>query len=100
MFGIVCKFYFILSKIIYNVIVKYYFILVGGSDATRKYWTAFLQDTDLLLFVVDASDINKLSSAASILKQLLSDARMDDVPILVVANKQVNIFNNTYLRIH
>ncbi|XP_003492360.1 ADP-ribosylation factor-like protein 3 [Bombus vosnesenskii] len=61
---------------------------IGGSDPTRKYWTAFLQDTDLLLFVVDASDVNKLSSAASILKQLLSDARMDDIPILVIANKQ------------
>lgn len=71
-------------------------MLVGGSDPTRKYWTAFLQDTDLLLFVVDASDVNKLSSAASILKQLLSDARMDDIPILVIANKQVNIFDYTY----
>lgn len=61
---------------------------IGGSDSTRKYWSAFLQDTDLLMFVVDASDVNKLSSAAFILKQLLSDARMDDVPILVIANKQ------------
>ncbi|KOC70303.1 ADP-ribosylation factor 3 [Habropoda laboriosa] len=71
-----------------NGMVFYNIWDIGGSDATRKYWTAFLQDTDLLLFVVDASDPTKLSLAASILKQLLSDSRMDDVPILIVANKQ------------
>ncbi|XP_034181825.1 uncharacterized protein LOC117605078 [Osmia lignaria lignaria] len=61
---------------------------IGGADATRKYWTAFLQDTDLLLFVVDASDVNKLSLAAITLKQLLGDARLETVPILIIANKQ------------
>ncbi|XP_076623954.1 uncharacterized protein LOC143343200 [Colletes latitarsis] len=61
---------------------------IGGADASRKYWTAFLQDTDLLLFVVDASDADKLSLAASVLKELVGDARMDNVPILVIANKQ------------
>lgn len=66
-------------------------MIVGGADATRKYWTAFLQDTDLLLFIVDASDTDKLSLAASTIKELLGDARMDNVSILVVANKQVNV---------
>lgn len=61
---------------------------IGGADATRKYWASFLQDTDLLIFVVDASDTNKLSTAVSTLKQLLGDSRMDTVPILVIANKQ------------
>ena len=61
---------------------------IGGGDPTRKYWGALLQDTDLLLFVVDSSDPNKLPLAASTLKQLVGDVRMDVVPILVVANKQ------------
>ncbi|XP_015429616.1 PREDICTED: ADP-ribosylation factor-like protein 3 [Dufourea novaeangliae] len=61
---------------------------IGGADTARKYWAAFLEDTDLLVFVVDASDIEKLSLAASTLKQLLDDARMENVPILVIANKQ------------
>lgn len=39
--------------------------------------------------MVDASDANKLPLAVSTLKQLLGDQRMDNVPILVVANKQV-----------
>ncbi|KAG7190812.1 hypothetical protein KM043_006882 [Ampulex compressa] len=61
---------------------------IGGASNTRKYWATFLQDTDLLIFVVDASDTNKLSLAVSMLKQLLGDSRMDTVPILVIANKQ------------
>lgn len=61
---------------------------IDGSAETRKYWNSFLQDTDLLVFMVDASDLSKLSSAVSTLKELLGDTRMDNVPILVVANKQ------------
>ncbi|KAF7404986.1 hypothetical protein HZH66_003892 [Vespula vulgaris] len=61
---------------------------IGGAENNRKYWSTFLQDTDLLIFMVDASDTSKLSLAVSTLKQLLGDSRMDTVPILVIANKQ------------
>lgn len=61
---------------------------IGGAEDTRKHWSIFFQDTDLLLFMVDASDSDKLSIAVSKFKQLLGDSRMDTVPILVIANKQ------------
>lgn len=61
---------------------------IGGAENNRKYWSTFLQDTDLLIFMVDASNTNKLSLAVSTFKQLLGDSRIDTVPILVVANKQ------------
>ncbi|XP_057335689.1 uncharacterized protein LOC130674387 [Microplitis mediator] len=61
---------------------------IGGSDEVRKHWNNFLQDTDLLLFMVDASDANQLSQAVLSLKEILGDNRMDNVPILVIANKQ------------
>lgn len=61
---------------------------IGGAEKSRKYWSTFLQDTDLLIFMVDASDTSKLSLAVSTLKQLTGDTRMDTVPILVIANKQ------------
>ncbi|XP_063986831.1 ADP-ribosylation factor-like protein 2 [Diachasmimorpha longicaudata] len=61
---------------------------IGGGDDTRKYWSNFLQDTDLLVFLVDAANSAKLAVAVQMLKQLLGDQRMDSVPILVVANKQ------------
>lgn len=62
---------------------------IGGAEDTKQYWNNFLQDTDLLLFMVDASsDLHKLSVAVSTFKQLLGDSRIDNVPILVLANKQ------------
>ncbi|XP_034936642.1 ADP-ribosylation factor-like protein 3 [Chelonus insularis] len=61
---------------------------IGGSEETKQHWSNFLQDTDLLVFMVDASDADKLSQAVLALKQLLGDSRMDNVPILVIANKQ------------
>lgn len=71
---------------------------VGGAEETRTYWSNFLQDTDLLIFMVDASDVTKLSLAVSTLKELLGDQRMDNVPILVVANKQVSNILGQHLK--
>nr|CAD7433425.1 unnamed protein product [Timema monikensis] len=61
---------------------------VGGREPFRKYWVNFLQDTDLLVFVVDAADAHNLSLAVTEVKRLLGDDRMAKVPILVLANKQ------------
>nr|CAD7453313.1 unnamed protein product [Timema tahoe] len=61
---------------------------VGGRERFRKYWVNFLQDTDLLVFVVDAADTHNLSLAVTEVKRLLGDDRMAKVPILVLANKQ------------
>lgn len=63
---------------------------VGGSESVRKYWGNFMQDTDLLVFVVDASDLHNLSLAVKEVKTLLGDDRLTRVPILVLANKQVS----------
>lgn len=43
--------------------------------------------------MVDASDANQLSQAVLSLKEILGDSRMDNVPILVIANKQVSFIN-------
>ncbi|PSN46206.1 hypothetical protein C0J52_13147 [Blattella germanica] len=61
---------------------------VGGGEKVRKYWGNFLQDTDLLVFVVDASDPHNLSLAVKEFKSLLGEDRLNRVPILILANKQ------------
>ena len=66
---------------------------VGGSESVRKYWGNFLQDTDLLVFVVDAADMHNLSLGVKEIKTLLGDDRLAGVPILVLANKQVSSQN-------
>jgi len=65
--------------------------LVGGKESVRRYWAKFFQDTDILVFVVDASNSSNLSLVVNEIKSLLGDARLASVPILVLANKQVII---------
>lgn len=65
--------------------------LVGGKESVRRYWAKFFQDTDVLVFVVDASNNSNLSVVVSEIKSLLGDARLASVPILVLANKQVSL---------
>ncbi|XP_063231125.1 uncharacterized protein LOC134535784 [Bacillus rossius redtenbacheri] len=61
---------------------------IGGRESVRRYWGNFLQDTDLLVFVVDAADAHNLSRDVKEVKTLLGDERLAGVPMLVVANKQ------------
>ncbi|XP_049776325.1 uncharacterized protein LOC126166016 [Schistocerca cancellata] len=61
---------------------------IGGGPNVRPYWSNFLQDTDLLVFVVDAADDHNLPLAFRELKSLLGDERLAHVPLLVLANKQ------------
>ncbi|KAG8236993.1 hypothetical protein J437_LFUL017114 [Ladona fulva] len=59
---------------------------VGGG--ARRYWVKFLQDTDLLVFVVDSCNPNIIPQASKELKKLLGDVRLAEIPILLLANKQ------------
>jgi GTPase SAR1 family protein len=65
---------------------------VGGSSKVRQYWDNYLQDTDVLIFVVDSTQT--LTTAAIELKRLLGDERLNHAPVLVFANMQVLKINN------
>lgn len=81
-----CKCLNFLSEILKLI---YFFIsAVGGKDNIRSYWPTFLQDTDVLVFVVDASDIHNISLAIKEVRWLLADDRLANVSVLLIANKQ------------
>ncbi|KAK6635147.1 hypothetical protein RUM44_000396 [Polyplax serrata] len=61
---------------------------IGGRDNVRTYWPTFLQDTDILVFIVDAADLHKLSLAIKEVRWLIADDRLANVPVLLLANKQ------------
>ncbi|XP_064630871.1 ADP-ribosylation factor-like protein 3 [Lineus longissimus] len=61
---------------------------IGGSEKVRQYWTNFVDDTDVLVFIVDSSDRDRLEEAAGELMNLLSDKRLHHVPAVILANKQ------------
>lgn len=61
---------------------------VGGGEKIRKFWSNFLQDTDLLIFVVDAADTHEIVHTVKEFKTVAGDERLKNVPILLVASKQ------------
>ncbi|KAF6022493.1 hypothetical protein EB796_019207 [Bugula neritina] len=62
--------------------------VVGGAKEMRKNWCNFLQDTDILVYVIDSSDRKRFPDCYTEMHQLLGDERLKDKPILVVSNKQ------------
>jgi len=70
--------------------------VVGGSYAMRKYWSSFIQDTCILMFVVDSADEKRLPESFSELHRILGDERLSRVPIVIVANKQVKFARILY----
>ncbi|XP_068121166.1 ADP-ribosylation factor-like protein 11 [Hyperolius riggenbachi] len=61
---------------------------VGGQDKLRPNWKEYLEDTDVLIYVVDSSDRPRIVDATAELLTVLNNVNMAGVPFLVLANKQ------------
>mmetsp|Transcript_47862 Transcript_47862/g.102531 ORF Transcript_47862/g.102531 Transcript_47862/m.102531 type:complete len:210 (-) Transcript_47862:218-847(-) len=61
---------------------------LGGQSKTRAIWHSYHQDTDALIFVVDASDRERIDEAHEELLKMLHREEMRDAVLLVLANKQ------------
>ncbi|XP_037655973.1 ADP-ribosylation factor-like protein 11 isoform X2 [Choloepus didactylus] len=61
---------------------------VGGQSPLRASWKDFLEDTDILVYVLDSADEARLPEAVEELREILDHPSMADVPFLVLANKQ------------
>ncbi|XP_049631723.1 ADP-ribosylation factor-like protein 10 [Suncus etruscus] len=59
---------------------------IGGSQNLRFYWKEFVNEVDVLVFVVDSADQSRLPCARQELHRLLD--KDPDLPVVVVANKQ------------
>lgn len=61
---------------------------IGGQRKIRPYWKNYFENTDVLIYVVDASDKKRLEETSIELYELLEDEKLVGVPVLVYANKQ------------
>lgn len=59
---------------------------IGGSQNLRFYWKEFVNEVDVLVFMVDSADRLRLPWARQELQKLLD--KDPDLPVVVVANKQ------------
>lgn len=61
---------------------------VGGQDKIRPLWRHYYRNTQGLVYVVDASDRERLVTARSELHAIMADLEMQGAVVLVLANKQ------------
>ncbi|XP_066253051.1 ADP-ribosylation factor-like protein 3 [Euwallacea similis] len=61
---------------------------IGGQRKIRPYWKNYFENTDVLIYVVDSADKKRLEETGIELYELLSDSKLNNVPLLVYANKQ------------
>ena len=61
---------------------------LGGQSSIRPYWRCYYPNTDAIVFVVDASDTDRLETAKAELSAMLEEEDLKDAVLLVFANKQ------------
>ena len=60
----------------------------GGQDRLRAMWRYYYEGSDGVIFVVDASDVDRVAAAKTELHAMLHDELLAKAPFLVIANKQ------------
>ena len=60
---------------------------IGGQSTIRPYWRNYFDHTDALIYVVDSADGKRFVEARDELNNLISEAKLNNVPLLVFANK-------------
>eukprot|EP00922_Rhytidocystis_sp_ex-Travisia-forbesii_P006920 GHVS01010119.1.p1 GENE.GHVS01010119.1~~GHVS01010119.1.p1 ORF type:complete len:186 (-),score=20.21 GHVS01010119.1:141-698(-) len=61
---------------------------VGGQKSLRSYWRNYFEETEGLVWVVDAADVPRLHDCKQELHRLLKEERLMGASLLVLANKQ------------
>ncbi|XP_026276146.1 ADP-ribosylation factor-like protein 3 [Frankliniella occidentalis] len=61
---------------------------IGGQRKIRPYWRNYFENTDVLIYVIDSADRKRLEETGQELEELLSEAALAGVPLLIYANKQ------------
>ncbi|ORC85587.1 ADP-ribosylation factor 3 [Trypanosoma theileri] len=61
---------------------------IGGHQSIRQYWRHYFGETDVLIFVIDAADLQRLEEAQKELHHILEEEKLKNIPLLVFANKQ------------
>lgn len=61
---------------------------IGGQKTIRSYWRNYYEETDGLVFVIDAAAPHRLEESLAELRALLDQDRLANASVLVLANKQ------------
>jgi len=68
-----------------NVVMKLWD--VGGQPRFRGMWDRYCHGVTAIVFVVDASDYEKVDNARNELMELISKRQLEGIPLLIAGNK-------------
>ena len=60
---------------------------IGGHKSMRKIWKNFYINTDAIIYMVDAANVERLNESKQELYNLFNDIKVKTVPILIFGNK-------------
>ncbi|PWA23446.1 hypothetical protein CCH79_00006056 [Gambusia affinis] len=65
---------------------------IGGQRKIRPFWKKYLENTDLLIYVIDSADKKRFEETGLLfvqeLSELIDEENLKGVPVLIFANKQ------------
>ncbi|XP_046856487.1 ADP-ribosylation factor 3-like [Xenia sp. Carnegie-2017] len=61
---------------------------IGGQDKIRNLWRVYFPGSLGIIFVIDSSDKERLDQAKTELQRLLNEDQLENVHLLIFANKQ------------
>ncbi|TWW54971.1 ADP-ribosylation factor-like protein 3 [Takifugu flavidus] len=61
---------------------------IGGQRKIRPFWKKYLENTDLLIYVIDSADKKRFEETGLELSELIDEENLKGVPVLIFANKQ------------
>ncbi len=61
---------------------------LGGQQVFRQFWPGYIERADILIFVIDSSDIQRLVLAKEIFHEAVKNYCTPNIPILILATKQ------------
>lgn len=64
------------------------FVDLGGQTGIRTLWHRYYEDADAIIYVVDASNRERLPDSWEVLETVLSTPQIIGTPMLLLANKQ------------
>jgi ADP-ribosylation factor-like protein 3 len=59
-----------------------------NQKSIRPYWRNYYDSTDVLIYVIDSADRARVEESGMELQNLLDEEQLENVPLLVFANKQ------------
>jgi len=66
---------------------NFVFYDVGGNAILRHLWSNYYNGKNIIIFVIDASDHNRLLEAKLLFQSILLDDKLKEIPILIYSNK-------------